>query len=192
MVSQLPQGGNRFSEWLGTTLLKITGWKVKGQLPDIPKVVIAVGPHSSNWDFFLGVAVLFYLRIKIRFLGKHTIFKPVFKQLLEWIGGMPVDRRNSSGVVKQVAQHFEQNEKMILALAPEGTRSPVFPWKTGFLAIAYHANVPVLLIGFDFKNKDVVIGPLFIPSGDTSVDMKKVYQFYQGIPAKYPQKVLYE
>jgi 1-acyl-sn-glycerol-3-phosphate acyltransferase len=191
-VSQLPQGGNRFSEWLGTTLLKITGWKVKGQLPDIPKVVIAVGPHSSNWDFFLGVAVLFYLRIKIRFLGKHTIFKPVFKQLLEWIGGMPVDRRNSSGVVKQVAQHFEQNEKMILALAPEGTRSPVFPWKTGFLAIAYHANVPVLLIGFDFKNKDVVIGPLFTPSGVTSADMKKVYQFYQGIPAKYPHKVLYE
>ena len=81
---------------------------------------------------------------------------------------------------------------MILALAPEGTRSPIFPWKTGFLAIAYYANVPVLLIGFDFKNKDVVIGPLFTPSGDTSAHMKQVYQFYQGIPAKYPQKVLYE
>lgn len=115
-----PIGGNRFSGWLGRSLLSITGWRIDGQLPQHPKMVIAVAPHTSNWDFFLGVAVLFALRIRIRFLGKHMIFVPVVKQLLEWIGGMPVDRRSAHGLVDQVADQFKQNDKMILAVAPEG------------------------------------------------------------------------
>lgn len=184
-------GGNWFSGWFGKTLLKVTGWQVKGELPNCPKMVIAVAPHTSNWDFFLGIAVLFYLRIKIRFLGKHSIFKPGLKPILNWLGGIPVDRRSRHGVVDQICHHFDTNEKMILAVAPEGTRSPVYPWKTGFITIAHKAKVPVLLIGFDFNLKHVIVGPHFLPSGDTAADMAHVYEFYKGIAAKYPDDVLF-
>lgn len=152
---------------------------------------MAVAPHTSNWDFFLGVAVLFSLRIKIRFLGKHSIFVPVIKQLLEFIGGMPVDRRSTHGIVNQVVDQFNENEKMILAVAPEGTRSKIFPWKTGFLAIAHKANAAVVLIGFDFKRKEVVIGPDFYSEGDFDADMHKVYSFFKDINAKYPEDVVF-
>lgn len=189
--NKLPAGGNRFSGWLGDTLLKVTGWQIKGELPNEQKLVIAIAPHTSNWDFFLGVAVLFSLRIRIRFLGKHTIFVPGVKQLLESIGGIPVKRSSSHGVVSQIVDKFKQQESMILALSPEGTRSPILPWKTGFLSIAHQANVPVLLIGFDFAKKHVIIGPLIHTQGDTEADMLKIYDFFRPIQAKYPQDVRY-
>lgn len=186
-----PPGGNRFSAWLGRTLLKLSGWKFEGSLPQYSKMVLAVAPHTSNWDFFLGLAVLFRLRIRIRFLGKHSIFVPVVKQFLEAIGGIPVERSSAHGIVEQVVAEFVGNEKMILAVAPEGTRSPIYPWKTGFLAIAHKANVPVVLIGFDFKKKCVRFGPVLLSQGNFEQDMQKVYAFYETIPAKYPSKVIF-
>lgn len=186
-----PQGGNRFTGWLGRTALVISGWKIEGELPHYPKMVFAVAPHTTNWDFFLGVAVLFALRIRIRFLGKHSIFVPVAKQFLHAIGGMPVERSSSHGVVEQVVNEFNKHEKMILAVAPEGTRSPIFPWKSGFLAIAYRAQAPILLIGFDFAAKKVRLGPVIKSDGDFSADMQKVYAFFANVPAKYPHKVLF-
>jgi hypothetical protein len=182
-----PSGGNALTFWLGSRLLKLSAWKIEGELPKQPKFVIAVGPHTSNWDFFLGVAVLFTLRIRIRFLGKHTIFKPVLKQLLEAIGGIPVKRSSKHGVVDTICKTFDANKKMILALSPEGTRSVIFPWKTGFLAIAQKAQVPVQLIGFDFKTKTVKIGPLIHPSENINDDMQVVYHYFSTITAKYPQ-----
>jgi 1-acyl-sn-glycerol-3-phosphate acyltransferase len=186
-----PKGGNKFTGWLGDTLLSITGWKLEGGLPQHPKLVLAVAPHTSNWDFFLGVALLFTLRIKIRFLGKHSIFVPVVKQLLELIGGIPVDRKSARGVVGEVVKEFNSQAKMILAVAPEGTRSPKFPWKTGFLAIAHQANAHVVLVGFDFARKRVVFGPVFLSEGNFDEDMQKVYRFYSTITAKYPENVVY-
>ena len=186
-----PQGGNAVSGWLGKALLRLSAWKIKGCMPQHPKMVFAIAPHTTNWDFFLGLSVLFALRIRIRFLGKHTIFVPIVKQLLVAIGGIPVKRTSSHGVVGQVVDEFNRQDQMILAVAPEGTRSPVFPWKTGFLAIAHRANVPVVLIGFDFKAKQVVFGPIFKSQGDFDADMHKVYDFFKTIPAKYPDKVLF-
>jgi 1-acyl-sn-glycerol-3-phosphate acyltransferase len=190
-VGQAPIGGNRFTAWLGRTLLLLAGWKINGVVPQHPKMVFAIAPHTSNWDFFLGVAVLFALRIRIRFLGKHTIFVPVAKQFLEAIGGMPVERSSPHGVVGQVVNEFNQNEKMILAVAPEGTRSAIFPWKTGFLAIAHRADAPVVLIGFDFASKEVRFGPVFKSHGDFEADMQKVYAYFKTIRAKYPDKAVY-
>jgi len=184
-----PQGGNAFSAWLGRTLLKLSAWKIEGQLPKLSKFVVTVAPHTSNWDFFLGVAVLFALRIKIKFLGKHSIFVPVIKQLLEFIGGIPVDRRTQHGVVGQIVDAFNKEQKMILAIAPEGTRSPIYPWKTGFLSIAHKAQVPIVMIGFDFSRKVVKIGPTLETTGNTEADMQCVYDFYVTITAKYPQNV---
>ncbi|MBT0586386.1 1-acyl-sn-glycerol-3-phosphate acyltransferase [Alteromonas sp. SM 2104] len=149
-------------------------------------MVLAVGPHTSNWDFFLGVAVLFALGIKIRFLGKHTIFVPGIRWWLKSIGGIPVNRRAAHGMVEQVTNIFQTQKKMILAVAPEGTRSYIHPWKSGFIRIAHRADVPVVLIGFDFVRKAVVLGPHFSPSGDIEKDMQTVYSFYASVPAKYP------
>lgn len=191
MPNSPPAGGNKFTGWLGNVILNITGWKFEGELPQHPKLVLAVAPHTSNWDFFLGVAVLFALRIKIRFLGKHSIFVPVVKQLLELIGGIPVDRNSAHGVVGEVVQQFNSQDKMILAVAPEGTRSPKFPWKTGFLAIAHQANAHVVLVGFDFARKRIVFGPVFLSEGNFEEDMQKVYSFYSTITAKYPENVVY-
>lgn len=185
-----PIGGNRVTGWVGRALLALTGWKISGALPPYKKMVIAVAPHTSNWDFFLGVAVLFALRIRIRFLGKHSIFVPVVKQILERLGGIPVDRRSAHGVVEQIAAKFAQHDKMILAVAPEGTRSPIYPWKTGFLAVAYRAQVPVQLIGFDFKHKTVFIGELLFPTGNVDQDLQCVYDYFGTINAKYPQHML--
>ena len=185
-----PVGGNRFTEWLGKSLLNLTGWEIKGKIPKFKKLVIAVAPHTSNWDFFLGVTVLFALRIRIRFLGKHSIFIPGVKQLLNSIGGIPVDRRAAHGVVDQIATQFNQESEMILAVAPEGTRSPIYPWKTGFLAMAHKAKVPVQLIGFDFKLKQVIIGPIIHTSGDYELDMQLVYTYFASINAKHPENML--
>lgn len=154
-------------------------------------MVLAVAPHTSNWDFFLGVAVLFALRIKIKFLGKHTIFVPIIKTLLEWIGGIPVNRKASSGIIDQVVTEFDSQSKMILALAPEGTRSPIFPWKTGFLAIAHKANVPIALVGFDFARKRIIFGPVIFSQGDFAKDIQQVYSFFSTVSAKYPSKVIF-
>lgn len=186
-----PVGGNGFSAWLGRSLLKLTGWKVESELPNYSKMVITIAPHTSNWDFFLGIAVLFSFRIRIRFLGKHTIFVPVAKQILEFLGGIPVKRSASHGVVEQIVNEFNTNEKMILAVAPEGTRSSVFPWKTGFLAIAHKAKVPVVMIGFDFKRKCVCLGPTITSEGNFEQEMQSVYTFYKTVAAKYPDKVTY-
>ena len=190
-TNSLPKGGNKFTGWLGDSLLSVTGWKLEGKLPQHPKLVLAVAPHTSNWDFFLGVALLFSLRIKIRFLGKHSIFVPVVKQLLELIGGIPVDRKSTQGIVDQVVTQFNAQHKMILAIAPEGTRSPKFPWKTGFLAIAHQAKAHVVLIGFDFARKRIVFGPVFLSDGNFDDEMQKVYRFFSTITAKYPENVVF-
>jgi 1-acyl-sn-glycerol-3-phosphate acyltransferase len=186
-----PKGGNKFTGWLGDLLLSVAGWKFEGELPQHPKLVLAIAPHTSNWDFFLGVGVLFALRIKIRFLGKHSIFVPVVKQLLGLIGGIPVDRKSAHGIVGEVVTQFNAQEKMILAVAPEGTRSPKFPWKTGFLAIAHQAKAHVVLIGFDFARKRIVFGPVFLSEGNFDDDMLKVYRFFSTITAKYPENVVF-
>jgi 1-acyl-sn-glycerol-3-phosphate acyltransferase len=186
-----PKGGNKFTGWLGDLLLSVAGWKFEGELPQHPKLVLAIAPHTSNWDFFLGVSVLFALRIKIRFLGKHSIFVPVVKQLLGLIGGIPVDRKSAHGIVGEVVTQFNAQEKMILAVAPEGTRSPKFPWKTGFLAIAHQAKAHVVLIGFDFARKRIVFGPVFLSEGNFDDDMLKVYRFFSTITAKYPENVVF-
>lgn len=212
-----PRGGNRVAQWLADTALRLSGWNIVGDIPQHPKMVIAVAPHTSNWDFFLGLAVLFSLRIKIKFLGKHSIFVPVAKQFLEAIGGIPVERSTAHGVVDQIVAKFNAHDKMILALAPEGTRSQIFPWKTGFLAIAHRAQVPVVPIGFDFAQKKVVIGAPFYCRSDAdntadstfdsnanknkahkndseddfSEEMQRIYDFFEPMTPKRPGKTLY-
>ena len=177
--------GSMLSRTLGRMLMQFSGWQFEGVLPDVPKIVIAVAPHTTNWDFVIGVAVLWALDIKISFLGKHTLFRGVFGTWMRSIGGIPVDRDSTHGVVGDVIQAFRQSERMVLALAPEGTRQLDKGFKKGFLHIAHGASVPVLLAYFDFSRKVVGFGPLLVTSGDVERDMKFVLNFYRLIRGKY-------
>lgn len=173
------------SRAIGRLLMRLSGWHFDGALPDVPKIVIAVAPHTSNWDFVIGVMVLWSLDIKLSFLGKHSLFRGVFGRWMRSIGGIPVNRDSTHGVVADVVQAFAQTDRMVLALAPEGTRQLDKAFKKGFLYIAHGAGVPVLLTYFDFSKKVIGFGPLFITTGDVERDMTFVLNFFRPINGKY-------
>ena len=177
--------GGVVSRALGRILMRLSGWRFEGVLPDVPKLVIAVAPHTTNWDFVIGVMVLWALDIKISFLGKHTLFRGAFGKWMRSIGGIPIDRESTHGVVGDAVQAFERAQRMVLALAPEGTRRLDKGFKMGFLRIAHGANVPVLLAYFDFSRKVIGFGPMLVTTGDVEGDMQIVLDFYRPIRGKY-------
>ena len=176
-------------QFLCKILLKLINWQVEGKLPDVPQYIAVVGPHTSNWDFIIGIIVRGALDQKIHFLGKHQLFKPPWGWFFKAIGGTPVDRGKSNKLVDAVAQIFKNNPKFKLALAPEGTRSPVKRWKTGFYHIAIAAQVPVVMIGLDFNCKTLVITPPLEISGSLEKDMPAILDFFRSIKGRHPKTV---
>src|SRR5262249_34898554 len=150
-----------FWRFAGRTVLASRGWNLEGELPNLPKFVIALAPHTSNWDFVFGASVMFALDIQLAFLGKHTLFRvPLLSSFLRWIGGIPVERSAAHGVVAESVRAFrDAGEKRVLVITPEGTRSRVEKFRTGFLHIARGAGVPVVLVGLDYGKRIVFIGP---------------------------------
>ena len=189
LSDDIPRMGNSFSCWLGTCVLKILGWRYVGEFPRHSKMIISVAPHTSNWDFVIGLAVAFNLRLKITFFGKHSLFIPPFGALLRRLGGLPVERSKAHGVVEHMATTMRNADKMLLCLAPEGTRSRIERWKTGFLHIAHKAEVPVFLVAFDYKKKQIEFGPCLHISDDTQYELNRIYTHYQSVQAKFPDKV---
>ncbi|MBF0224610.1 MAG: lysophospholipid acyltransferase family protein [Desulfobacterales bacterium] len=178
-----------FMRWLSLFILKIFGWKAQGTVPDIPKFVMIAAPHTSNWDLPLTLLIAFALRAKIYWMGKEAIFRRPFRGFFKWLGGIPVDRSKSNGVVNQSIEIFEKNEKFILTVPPSGTRNQVLYWKTGFYYIAYGANVPIVLGFLDYKLKTGGIGQIYIPTGDIQADLREIQKFYVDIQGKYPYKM---
>jgi 1-acyl-sn-glycerol-3-phosphate acyltransferase len=170
-------------------IFKLLGWKITGDFPrQLKKYIIAVAPHTSNWDFPLGVMARSILRIqKARFLGKHSLFKPPFGWFFRALGGYPVDRSSSHDVVQQVVDVFNAHDEFVLALAPEGTRKKVEKLRTGFYYIAKGANIPIVPVGFDFATKQVVIGQPMMPTDDFNRDMNALLQFYKRMKGKNPE-----
>ena len=177
--------GSVVSRALGRMLMRVSGWRFEGDLPDVPKIVIAVAPHTSNWDFVIGVMVLWALDIKISFLGKHTLFRGAFGKWMRSIGGIPVDRESTHGVVSDAVLAFQRSDRMVLALAPEGTRRLDRGFRMGFLHIAHGARVPILLAYFDFSRKIVGFGPLVVTTGNVERDIKFVLDYYRPIRGRY-------
>ncbi|RWU08946.1 acyltransferase [Pseudidiomarina gelatinasegens] len=183
-----PLRGNAFSRWVGRTgLLLLGGWKVEGDLPQVRKAIIPVAPHTSNWDFFIGVFAMLALGLNLSFLGKHTIFRFPVNSLLRWLGGIPVDRRAASGVVEQMVAQFQQREHLILALSPEGTRKKVAEWKKGFLHIAQSAKVPVVPIALDFSRKVIEITPALMIRGEIDAELLRVKAALAHAVGKHPE-----
>jgi len=169
-------------------MLKILGWKTTGRLPDDPKYVLIVAYHTSNWDFFYGLLLALSLRLETYWLGKHVLFQRPFTQLIRWLGGIPVDRSKTGNTVHQIVQNFNDNEKLVISMSPEGTRSRVESWKTGFYYIALKAKVPILMGFLDYKHKTGGVIRMLHPTGDINADMKVIVDFYNGVTARYPEK----
>lgn len=167
--------------------MRISGWRVEGALPDVPKVIVSVAPHTSNWDFVIGVMVLFALDVKISFLGKHTLFRGAFGRFMRAIGGIPVDRSQPHGIVGETIAALRDADRILFALSPEGTRQLDKGFKSGFLHMAHGADVPICLAYFDFANKAVGFGPLMRATGDVAADMERVLDYYRPIRGRYPK-----
>jgi len=170
--------------WLGLMFLKLMGWRVEGEIPDIKKFVIIAAPHTSNWDFPITLAVCFAMKMKIYWMGKAAMFRWPFAAALRWLGGIPIDRSKSHNVVEQSIQAFHKLEKLIMVVPPEGTRKKVSYWKTGFYHIAQGANVPIVLGFLDYRRKVGGIGPTFHPTGHIEKDIQTIRNFYAAITGK--------
>jgi len=185
----IPQNSNVFSRWFGIQVLKFFGWEIHGAFPKLPKFVVAVAPHTSNWDFVIGVAAMLALQIKIRFLGKDSLFFWPFSVWLKSIGGIPVERNSNHGVVGQMTTLFNNTEKFVLAIAPEGTRHKTKQWKSGFLRIACNANVPVVPLSLDFNKKEIRVHQEVYISENIESELEAFKYIYSGITPKNDQGV---
>jgi 1-acyl-sn-glycerol-3-phosphate acyltransferase len=165
-------------------ILRLAGWRTEGRLPQIPKFVLVGAPHTSNWDLPFTLLMAFAFRARIHWLGKKAIFRRPFKGFFQWLGGIPVQRSRSENLVEQSIQQFQHNEKLILTIAPSGTRKRVVKWKSGFYHIACGAKVPIVLGFLDYGRKVGGFGPMVYPTGNFSADMKAIRAFYDGVSGK--------
>ena len=175
--------------YLAALIMRLTGWRVEGKLPDIPKFVLIGAPHTSNWDFVLFLGVIFKLRANVRFMGKAEIFRPpMIGPFFRYCGGVPVDRKKSTGLVEQMVKASNEADEFILTIAPEGTRHHVTEWKRGFYHIAKSAGIPIVLAVVDGKHKAVRIGQVFQPTGNMEADMKAIQGSFAGIVGINPRR----
>ena len=182
----VPRRGRRVLQRVALAGLRLTNWRVVGEFPDLRKFVIIVAPHTSNWDFVAGLFCDLALDLDAVWLAKHTIFVGPFGSWLKSLGGIPVVRSASHNVVSQVAAEFARRERMILAIAPEGTRSKVEAWKSGYWHIARAAGVPIVPVGLDFVRRAAVIGPLRITTDSLEEDEAVLKAFFADITPKNP------
>ena len=173
---------------LAIIVLRIFGWRRAGLVPDAPKFVMIAAPHTSNWDFPVGLAIILAFKAKMYWLGKEPIFRWPFGTFFKWLGGIPVSRSKSGDVVAQTVQTFNEQARMMMVVAPEGTRKKANHWKTGFYYIAMGANVPLVMGFVDYVRKEGGFGPTLMPTGDIGADMEKIRAFYDNITAKNPDK----
>ena len=193
--NQIPQSfrANRpnFVQWLGRSLLSVLGWKVLGGIGEEhtnKNLVVIVAPHTSNWDGILGVAAIAGLDARISFLGKDAAFKYGLGAFLKYMGGIPIDRSNPRGVINDAIEKIKQMNGTLLGMAPEGTRSKVDAWKTGFLRIAEGIDAKIIPASIDFKTKEILLGKVFAPSGDNKKDIKDLQDYYKVFTARHPEK----
>ncbi|MDG2393348.1 MAG: 1-acyl-sn-glycerol-3-phosphate acyltransferase [Thalassotalea sp.] len=187
LPNNIPRANNVLAAWFAQQALRITGWQVVGVIPDEPKLIFAVAPHTSNWDFILGLLVKYAFNLKVNFLGKDSIFVWPFSIWLKSVGGIAVERSNAHGVVKQIVKEFSKQPQLILGLAPEGTRSKVGKWKTGFLHIAKQANIPVVPVQLNFKHKQVMFFEKRMITAAIDDELQQMQNLFSADCAKKPQ-----
>lgn len=173
---------------LARVVLRLAGWRIAGALPAERRYLIVVAPHTSNWDFPLAVAARTALGLRASWLGKHTLFRGPLGPVMRWLGGDPVDRDAPGGTVDTAIAHFAARESYVLAIAPEGTRTRVATWRTGFQRIAAGASVPIVPVSLDYGTRTVGLGPALRTSDDAAADIARVRAFYHAGMARDPRR----
>ncbi len=173
---------------LARLILWVGGWRMVGEVPDVPKAVFIAAPHTSNWDGFWALTYKVAVGLDVRFFAKHTLFWFPLGILLRGLGGIPLDRSRAGTAVRQAVAMFENEERFYFGLSPEGTRALRDAWKTGFYRIATTAGVPVFTGVLDFGNRQIGITGRLDPSGDSEADLRMLAEFYEGIEGRRPEK----
>lgn len=188
-----PKAPDGVIEWIANLLLRLIRWRVVGTVPPVPKAVVIVAPHTSNWELPLGLICGFasgMLRYwPYGFMMKHTVFRWPLAGLMRQIGGLAVDRTRPQEIVPHMAAELRGRERFLLAITPEGTRKRTRRWKSGFYHIASAARVPIIPVSFDYARREVRIGDPIQPTGDLERDLAVIRHFYDGVKAKRPDKV---
>jgi 1-acyl-sn-glycerol-3-phosphate acyltransferase len=166
---------------LARWLFKIAGWRIVGPITHLPKAIWVVAPHTTNWDFLVGLGTRAATRVWIQYLAKSSLFTWYSGWLFRALGGKPVYRDKSHNLVDAMVAVFDQNERLHICIAPEGTRSDVSKLKTGFYYIALKAGVPLILTGFDWPRKLVIFSEPLYMTGDYQKDMLPFYEFFSQI-----------
>lgn len=172
------------SRWI----LRALDWRIVGAYPhELPKKILVVIPHTSNWDFPLGILVRSAIGADIQFIGKDSLFRAPWGFFFRWLGGVPVNRSQSNQFVSNMVATYNAREKFTTVIAPEGTRKKVDKLRTGFYHIALGAGIPMILVQFDFAHKQVRFREPFYPTGDREADFRVIYDYFRGVRGFHPE-----
>jgi 1-acyl-sn-glycerol-3-phosphate acyltransferase len=181
-----PRRGRAWLQAVGRIALRLCRWRISGTVPREPRFVVIVAPHTSNWDFIVGVFAMFALDLEIHWFGKDTLFRWPLGPVLRRLGGQPVRRDTPEGVVAEVSAAVRETPQFILALAPEGTRRRVDHWRTGFYRIAESAEVPIVPVWLDWSRREIGIGQPVHPTGDLVGQVSALRALYHPGMARHP------
>lgn len=177
--------GRELYRWAGSLWLRLAGWKMVGDWPDLPQMVLVAAPHTSNWDGIHMLAAAGYYRVRLRWMGKASLARGPFGGLMRWAGCVPIDRSRSNNMVTDMRAAFAQHPEMVLAVPPEGTRSHTTEWKSGFYHIAHGAGVPLVFSVLDFGTRTIRVAGSMTPSGDYHADLPLILSVYAGASGKH-------
>lgn len=185
----VPQRSFSQSRLLWRGLLRLQGWKVLGVVPNIPKAILIGAPHTSNMDGVYGIEFALALGLEVSVMVKDELYRPPFRAMLDWVNAVPVHRASATGLVEQMCDTFNKRDKFWLFIAPEGTRKSAPSWKGGFYRIAVAAQVPIVMIGFNYEQQAFVFFGVFEPTGDFEADLPKILEFYKGLKGGSPDNL---
>lgn len=173
---------------IAVALLRVLRWRSRVVIPADPKVLIVLAPHTSYWDFPILLAVALEHRVDAHWLGTHTIFRGPGSPLFRWLGGIPVDRTRRQGLVGSVVEAFDEADRLLVGIAPEGSRYRRERWKTGFYRIAEGAGVPLWLVGIDYPSRTVSAERTFVITGDLEGDLRRLAEVFAPMRGRHPDR----
>ncbi len=176
---EVPRRGNALSRRFWLAVLRMAGWRLGGEFVNLSHFVIIAAPHTSNWDFVIAMAVKWGYGLDFRWIGKHTLFRGPFGPAMRLMGGIPINRERDQGLVARAVELFDSEPRLMLAITPEGTRSRVQRWKTGFYHIATGAGVPIVRAYIDYPSRMIRFARPFVPTGDMDADMRLLKDSYE-------------
>jgi 1-acyl-sn-glycerol-3-phosphate acyltransferase len=182
---EAPKLNSRFWPWLARVLLRLSGWRLLGELPNVPKLILIGAPHSSYWDGYYGLLMKIGLGVDINIMIKREVLEGPLGIILRPIGMIAINRSAALNVVGQMVQRFNERPRMWLGITPEGTRKKVTHWKSGFLRIAHEANVPIQTLFLDYPTKTFTLGPVVHATADHDADMVKIRELFTPYRGKH-------